>query len=110
MDVQDVLAVAGIRPALAPDERVMLRTVPLGHDLDQYVFQDLAHAITWLSQGTEEWQAFTQADYTIAIVTLRERKHPCTNCGYRDWTIVRQRKMSVERFLAIYGQHNTEEG
>jgi hypothetical protein len=50
-------------PDLTPGQVAyyMLRTIPVGRDLDQYVFQDLAHALTWLRSGTEEGQAYLES-------------------------------------------------
>lgn len=81
----------------------MLRTVPAGHDLDNYVFQNAQHAVSWLKeQGSEAQDVFK-----IALVHLNYSRNVCPQCGHRT---VRPgkvvRTLRVSRFLEAYGDDN----
>lgn len=72
-------------------ERIQLRTMPRGKDLDGYLFSDKGHAVRWLKQGPfakqNDWR------YRVAIVTAHQ-----TRVGEDRVTKV-HRKMKPSQFL-----------
>lgn len=77
----------------------MLRTVPAGHDLDNYIFESAQHAVSWLKQYSDAEESFK-----IALVHLNYSRNVCPQCGHRTarpGKIVRTLRAS--RFLEEYG-------
>lgn len=77
----------------------MLRTIPYGRDLDQYIFQDLAHAVTWLTSNTEEGQAYLDTHYKVCLVQIHYGKYPCSHCGQVEAYPQIRGTLSVRTFL-----------
>ena len=64
---------------MIPNEiHFMLRTIPPGHDLDQYVFSSAQHAVEWLQA-----QPAIEGVYKVLLVHLRQGKTVCPQCGAR---------------------------
>lgn len=76
----------------------MLRTIPPGRELDQYVFQDLRHALLWLGAPSP----YVEKHYKVALAHMRYGKRQCSHCGHREAYPQIRRTMSVSAFVQQY--------